>query len=133
MRVAIAIFVAFVLFIVGWLINALVMTVLAVAATYAGVKPGIFLLINIFLIWVLSPGLGGAVAVYATAKKFKDIDPMLILVGFVSFTAAMLILLFSFSLFIYSVQGDGFWSVLILLAQGTAVFIGANIGKNAVT
>lgn len=132
MRVALAVLVAFLLFIVAWLLNALVMAVLAVAATYAGVKPGLFLIINIFLIWVLAPGLGSGVAVYAAAKKFRDVDPALILVGFVSVSVVVLVLLFSLSLLVYSLQGEGFSNVLILVAQGAAVLIGAKVGKNAV-
>jgi hypothetical protein len=132
MRVTLAVSMAFVVFIFSWLINALLMTALAVAATLAGVKPGIFLLFNIFLIWILSPGLGAAVAVYATAKKFSNVDPSLILVGFVSVTAVVLIMMFSLSLLVYSVQGEGYLNLLTLFAQGGAVFVGAKIGKNAV-
>jgi len=106
---------------------------LALLATKAGVKPGFFFLINLFLIWVLSPGLGSGIAIYATGNKFREIDTNLIYVAFVSIVVVVLILMFLFSALVYSVQGGGYGNIILLLAQGAAVIVGARIGKNAVT
>ena len=132
MKLVIAISVAFLVFIFSWILNALLMMGLALLATKAGVKPGFFLLINIFLIWVLSPGIGSGIAIYATGSKFREIDTNLIYVAFVTIVVVLLILIFLFSALVYSAQGGGYGNMILLLGQGFAVIVGARIGKNAV-
>ncbi len=132
MRVALAILYAFFVFLLSWMLNAIAIAGIAFAATSAGVKPGIFLFLNILLVWILSPGLGSGVAMYAAGKKFKDVEVSLILVGFVTVCIVCLTILFSLSLLIYSVKGENFWSIVLLLAQGTSVLVGAKVGKNVI-
>jgi hypothetical protein len=131
MRLGIAVIVAFVIFVIAWLMNAAVMLGLAYAATSAGVTPGFFLILNVLLAWIVAPGLGSGVALYVTVKKFKDIDPSYLLVAFVTACVVLSVLMFIFSVLAYSVKGEGFWSVVLLVFQGAAVLIGARIGKKA--
>ena len=133
MKLVLAIVVSFLIFIFSWLVNGFLMMGLALMATAAGVKPGVFLFINIFLIWILAPGLGSGVAIYATGKKFEKVDINLVHVGFVSIVVVLLFLMFMFSAFVYAAQGSGYGNIVLLLAQGAAVVIGARIGKGAVT
>jgi len=128
MRVAVAIFFAFIIFFLSWLINASVVMGISIAATSAGVKPGLLLVLSTFLNWIVSPGVSSGIAIYSIKVKFNDLNPSLILVGFSSIT------FFVFSLFIlsfflrYLKDLESLTNLLVLIAQTASILIGARVG-----
>jgi hypothetical protein len=127
-RAVLAVVVALILFVVMWLVIAGIIAAMAWAATAAGVRPGIFLLVNIFLMWVLSPGVGAALAVFAATSHFESIDSKTIFVAFVSICSVVLLVLFCLSLVSVYLERSTFWHLLLFVAQAVSIFGGARIG-----
>ena len=129
MQSVLAVFFSFLIFLLSWFINAFLIGALAMAAVYAGAGQGLFLIINIIFIWIICPGIGAFVAISATVKKFIDVEIGTIFVGFVSVCAVLIILFFLFSVSLYFMELNNFWSVIVLLFQSASIIIGARLGK----
>lgn len=128
MRSVLAVVVSLALFLLMWLVVAGIIAAMAWAATTAGVRPGLFLFFNIFLMWVLSPGVGAALAIFATVSHFEKIDSKTIFVAFVSIAGIVLFVLFCLSFISVYLDQSPFWYLLLLLAQAASIFGGARIG-----
>jgi hypothetical protein len=129
MRSVLAVFFSFVIFLLSWFINAFLVGALAMAAVYAGAGQGLFLILNIIFIWIICPGIGAFVAVSGAIKKFIDVEVNTIFVGFVSVCAVLIILFFLFSVSLYFMELNNFWSVIVLLLQSASIIFGARFGK----
>jgi len=87
------------------------------------------MLIHIFLMWVLSPGVGAGVAIYASASAFKTVPVSHIFVSFVSVCAAILALVFLFGIVAYAHGGSSTGELIMFILQAVAIFVGARIGR----
>ena len=114
-----------------WLLCAALIAALAWAGTEAGVSPGLFLIVNVFLMWILSPGLGAGVAIYATISQFTHVPASTIFVGFVSVCSVILLLLFLASLVALAYDKSSLGSVTLFFFQAISIFVGARVGKFA--
>lgn len=124
-------FLTLLVFVMVWVLVSVLVAGISWAATVAGVRPGIFLTINVFLIWVLSPAVGAGVAVYAMIERFASVDAKTIFVGFTSACGALAALMFIFDLLLHlSGQGNG-WKTVLFATQVVAIFGGAKIGSFA--
>ncbi len=128
MRAVLAVATTLCIFVVMWVVVAVIIAVMAWAATAAGVQPGLFLLVNVFLIWIVSPGVGAGVAVFATSSHFESVDAKTIFVAFVSVCSIVLLALLCLSLLAYYFERSSLWHVLLLVAQAVAILLGARVG-----
>lgn len=129
MKAIAAVLSALAVFAFVWLLVALLVAGMAWAATDAGVKPGLFLILNMLLVWILSPAVGAGVAIYATTNHFTSVDPKTVFVSFVSICSALLALALLLEILVYfSGVGSG-WKLLLFAAQVAAIMAGAKLGS----
>jgi tetratricopeptide (TPR) repeat protein len=129
MRLVLAVIVAVVLFLFCWAFIAVLLTLLAWVVVQTEQASPLFFLIHVLLIWILSPGAGAALAIFATASIFKTVAPSAIFVSFVSVCAALF--------FVAAVMGAASvisgtlaaHNFVVGLFQILAIFIGARIGR----
>jgi hypothetical protein len=129
MRLVLAVIVAIVLFLFCWALIASLLTLLAWVVVQTGQASSLFFLIHVLLTWVLSPGVGAALAVFATSSIFKTVAPSAIFLCFVSIFAPLSIivaLLETASLISGELVTHQF---VVSLLQIVAIFLGARIGR----
>ena len=129
MRSVGAVLFAFVVFLFSWFLNAFLVSALAFAGVSAGGGAGLFLILNMLFVWIVCPGIGSFIAVSATIKKFSDIEVQTIYVGFVTVCAVLIFFLFLFSISLYFMELNGFWSIVLFVMQSCAVIYGSKFGK----
>jgi hypothetical protein len=110
---------------------AALLSVIGTVASHARDGVGLIHLIHAFLIWVLSPGIGGFFAIYLTALLFASVSTQTIYVSFVSVTAVILAMLFLIGIISLRLGVSSFGSVILFALQTAAIFLGAWIGKAA--
>lgn len=132
MRLTLITIFALIIFFISWFINAALIAGLAYLATSAGVKSGIFLDINVLLTWIIAPGLGSGVAIYAVGKKFSNTDINLVFVSFISVIVMLLIVIFISNIFLQNTDIYSFWNLLIFFSQSISIIVGARIGRNLI-
>jgi hypothetical protein len=130
MRSSLAVFTAFIVFLLSWFINASLIYILAFAAVSAGAGAGIFLILNVLFVWIICPGIGAFVGVSAAIKRFLDVEIGTIFAGFISVCSVLIILFFVFSTSMYIMELNSFWNVILLVLQGISVIYGAKFGKS---
>ena len=131
MKTVLAVIVCLLLFLLGWFLLAGLLYVMGWAALKTGEKPGLFFLIHILLMLVLSPGVGAGVAIYATTTTFKSVAPIVIFTGFVSVCAVLLLLGFLSGALSFVRGSTSIGQLIIFLLQAAAIFVGARIGRAA--
>ncbi len=102
---------------------------LGVVASKASSGLGLLHLLHVFLMWVISPGVGGFFAVSVTAHIFRSVPISTIYVSFVSVAAVLLVLLFLLGVLRVRVGGSTVGEMVIFVLQAAAIFLGARIGK----
>ena len=113
-----------------WLLVAFLIAGMAWVATEAGgVRPRLFLLFNVLLVWVLSPAVGSAVAIHAASEQFRSVDPKTIFVAFVSICSSILALAFAFEILSFFSGVTNGWKLLLFILQVIAILGGAKIGS----
>jgi hypothetical protein len=117
---------------IGWLVIAFLLSLIAILASEARSGIGLLHLINAFLVWVLSPGVGGFFAVYVTSLLFWSVSTQTIYVSFVSVTAVVLVILFLLGVLSVRLGGSSYVDLALFILQGAAIFPGARVGKAAV-
>ena len=115
--------------VIGWLVMALLLSMIGAVASQARSGVGLLHVVHTFLIWVLSPGIGGFFAVYLTALWFNSVSTHTIYVSFVSVAAVILILLFLMGIVSVRLGESSFGSLVLFALQAVAIFLGARIGK----
>src|SRR5438105_4441174 len=93
MRAALAVIVAILIFLFCWMLIAVLLAFLGWIAVKTEQASSLFLLIHVLLIWILSPGVGAAIAIFSTSSIFRTVGPSTIFVGFVSVWAGLLLIL----------------------------------------
>ncbi|MFZ5862070.1 MAG: hypothetical protein ACOYXR_04390 [Nitrospirota bacterium] len=121
-----------IILVLGWVLMATILAVIGIIASRARPEVGVFPLVNIFLMWVLSPGVGGFFAVYVTALLFRSVPISTIYVSFVSVAAVLVILFFIYDFERMVLEGSGIGKFLIFVLQSGAIFLGALAGKTFV-
>ena len=129
MRSVGAVLFAFMVFLFSWFFNAFLVSALAFAGVSAGGGAGFFLILNILFVWIVCPGLGAFIAISATIKKFSDIEVQTIYVGFVTLCAVLIFFMFIFSVSLYFMELNSFWSIVLFVLQSSAVIYGSKFGK----
>ena len=120
---------AFAIFIVMWLFIAGLIVGLAYVSAQAGVGGSVFWAFNTFLVWILSPAAGAAVAVYAAITTFRSVEATTIFVAFVSVCASLICILFIFAM-VAAINGQGAGQLLLFTGQSASIFVGARIGRS---
>lgn len=129
MKLILAVIVAIVLFIFCWVLIAALLTLLAWVVVQTGQTSSLFFLIHVLLIWILSPGVGAALAVFATSSIFRAVAPSAIFLSFVSILAALFIII-AISETASFISGDlATRTFVVSLFQIVAIFLGARIGR----
>jgi hypothetical protein len=129
MRSILAVITAIAIFLFSWALLAGLLYVLGWAALNTGQRPGLFFFIHIFLMWVLSPGVGAAVAVYAASSAFQSVPPATIFVSFISVWTVVLLLLLLFGVLSWSKGTTSGGQVVLFLFQAAAILAGARVGR----
>lgn len=130
MKTALAVIVAGVFMLVGWLLLAALLYGVMYVASHAREGVGLMYLLNILLMWVLGPGFGGFLATYITPRLFKTIDVSTIATSFISVIVTLAIVMGLLSLVFPQQDGGGFGQLVLFVVQVAAIVIGAKIGKS---
>lgn len=128
MRSVIACITALVVFVVSWLLVGSLLAVMGWIANNTGYSSTVFLVIHVFLIWILSPGVGAAIAIAATNAIFKTVSLSTIYVSFVSICATASFVLF-FLGYIAANTEQPIGRLVVFLLQVLAIFVGAYVGR----
>jgi hypothetical protein len=115
----------------GWIIMAILLSLIGAIASQAHGGVGLLHLIHVFLIWVLSPGIGGFFALYVTALLFNSVSTHTIYVSFVSATAVILAVLLLAGIVSIRLGESPLGSLILFALQAAAIFLGARVGKAA--
>jgi hypothetical protein len=88
----------------------------------------LIVVIHVFLMYVLSAGIGGFFAIYLTSLMFRAVDPKTLYVSFVSVVAAVATVLF---LLVISLSSDkrSTGEMITFMLQSAAIFAGAWVGR----
>jgi len=125
-----AVVVAGVFMLVGWLLLAALLYGVMYVASNAREGVGLMHLLNILLMWVLGPCFGGFLATYITPRLFKTVDVTTIATSFISVIVTLAIVLGLLSLVLSQQDGGGIGQLVLFVVQVAAIVIGAKIGKN---
>ena len=87
------------------------------------------MVLHILSMWIVSPLLAGALAIYSTSRIFVSVDSDAILKGLVSISAAILLFLLTIGTVTTVVSDRSLWTVALGFAQAAAVFVGAYFGR----
>ncbi|TXH71577.1 MAG: hypothetical protein E6Q83_01025 [Thiothrix sp.] len=130
MKAALAVIVAGVFMLVGWLLLAALLYGVMYVASHSREGVGLMHLLNILLMWVLGPGFGGFLATYITPRLFKSIDVSTIATSFISVIVTLAIVMGLLSLVFPQQDGGGVGQLVLFVVQVAAIVIGAKIGKS---
>ena len=120
----------FAIFLFSWILLALLLTLMGYAVIQSGHRPGSLMIIHILAIWVLCPGIGAGIAVFATCRSFTTVSKDLILHVFVSICAAIIVLLLAVQI------GQNFFGdsplseTVVFILQAVSIFVGALVGRH---
>ncbi|MBF0239892.1 MAG: hypothetical protein HQM12_19505 [SAR324 cluster bacterium] len=127
---ALAVIVAGVFMLIGWLMLAALLYGVMYVASHAREGLGLMHLVNILLMWVLGPGFGGLLATYITPRLFKTIDVSTIATSFISVVVTLAIVMGILSLLVQQRDGANIGQFLLFVFQVSAIVIGAKLGKS---
>lgn len=129
MKSVLAVVTAVIVLVAGWLLIGLMLLLLGYFGAKAAGGVGLMSLINLFLVWVLSPTVGGFLALRITSDLFKSVSIHTIYVGFVSVTAVLLIITSVAGLSTVARGNSPIGPFLFSLLQAAGIFFGAWIGR----
>ena len=130
MKTALAVIVAFVFMLIGWLMLVALLYGIMFVASRAREGVGLMHLLNILLIWVLGPGFGGFLATYITPRLFESIDPATIATSFITAVVTFAVVIGLLSLLLVQQGGVGVGQYVLFVVQLAAIVFGAKIGKS---
>jgi hypothetical protein len=130
MKPVLAVITSVVVLAAGWLLIGLVLSLLGYFGAQAAGRVILMHYLNLFLVWVLSPTVGGFLALRITSDIFKSVSIHTIYVGFVSVTAVLLALTYLAGLFAVTKGGSSIGDFLFSMLQGAGIFFGAWIGRS---
>lgn len=130
MKTALAVIVAGIFMLIGWLMLAALLYGVMYVASHAREGVGLMHLLNILLMWVLGPGFGGFLATYITPRVFKTIDASTIATSFISVVVTLAVVLGLLSLMFVQQNGAGVGQFVLFVVQVAAIVFGAKIGKS---
>ncbi len=119
-----------VILVVAWLVIALIIYVIGMVGSQARPGLGLIHLIHIFLMWVLSAGIGGFFAIYLPSLMFHAVDLKTLYVSFVSVVAVIITVLFLIAFISLSSGRRSTGEVIMFLLQSAAIFVGAWVGRH---
>ena len=130
MKTALAVVVALIFLVAGWLFLSALLYAVGYVASNARDGIGLMRLLHVLLMWVLGPGFGGFLATYITPRLFKQVGIAIIFTSFVSVVITLAIILGLLSL-VFVQQGKiGIGEFVLLIVQVSAIIVGAKIGKS---
>lgn len=129
MKPVLAVVTSVVVLVVGWLFIGIILSLLGYFGVQAAGRVGLMHYLNLFLVWILSPTIGGFFVLRITAEIFKSVSIQTIYVGFVSVTAVLLAFTYLAGLSAVTSGSSSVGSFIFSLAQGAAIFFGAWIGR----
>lgn len=130
MKAVLAVVTALLVLVFVWLLVAGLMYGMGYLALQA--RPtggGLLLLLHVFVMWVLSPGVGGYLAVFVTSAIFRSVPVSTIYVSFVSVIGVMTVLLFLLGLVGYWWGRSTLWEFVFFVLQAVAIFVGARVAR----
>ena len=130
MKVALAVIVAFVFLLIGWLFLAALLYGVMYVASHAREGVGLMHLLNILLMLILGPGFGGFLATYITPRIFKAIDVSTIATSFISVVVTLAIIMGLLSLLFVQQERSSIGQFILFILQVSAIVVGAKIGKS---
>lgn len=127
-----AVLATFAIFIFSWMLLALLLTLIGYASIQSGHRPGVLMVIHFLATWVLCPGIGAGVAVFATSRSFMTVSTDMIFTAFVSICAAIIALLLAAQVGSNLVGDSPLSETVIFILQAVSIFLGALVGRRAV-
>jgi len=124
MKAALAVIVAFLFLLVGWLFLAALLYGVGYVASHAREGIGLMHLFNVLLMWVLGPGFGGFLATYVTPRMFKEIDAATISTSFISVVVTLAVVMGLMSLLFVQQDKSGIGQLVLFVVQVSAIIIG---------
>jgi hypothetical protein len=128
MKTSLAVITACAFMVAGWVImSSLLFVVMQVAS---GAVRGLTLMyiVNLLLIWIISPGFGGFMATFVTQRIFRNVSPARITIGFLSVISTIFVFA-SISIAFVQTEPNRIFNFIILLFQAAAIFAGAKFGE----
>jgi hypothetical protein len=129
MRAILAVVTALFVLILGWLLVAGLLYLMGIIAIKARPQAGLLLIVHIFLIWVLSPGAAGYLAIFVTSRLFRSVPIPTLYVSFVSVVGVLSALLFLIGVLAYSTGHSTLGEPILLVFQAAAILVGARIAR----
>jgi len=129
MKTVLAVLIGFVVLLVSWVVTVVLISLIdgVVAAARPGLGPDHWL--NLLLGWVLGPGVGALFAIYVPSIMFRSVEPHTLFVSFISINIFIFLLVLITGFYVLNVDGSGIGQIIIHVIQGTALVLGAYIGK----
>jgi len=129
MKPVLAVVTALLVLVLAWLLVAGVMYGIGYVAMQARPTGGLLLVFHIFLMWVLSPGVAGYLAVFVTSALFRSVPVSTVYVSFVSVVGVFTVLLFLLGLAGYSWGRSTLLQLVLFTLQAAAIFVGARVAR----
>ena len=126
MRTALAVFVAFILLVVGWLAFAALFYSMLLIGIKATGSAGTVAIINVLIMWIIGPGFGGYLAMYGSSRLFPSVSLASLQASFIYILVIIFSILFVFSLALE--KNINLIEHIVFIAQLIAIFTGARIG-----
>ena len=129
MKVAFAVIVSFVIFLLGWLFLASLLYGLAYVAAMAQNGISMMHYLNLLMMWFLGPGFGGYLATNIAPKIFKDVNAATIATSFISSVITLSVVLGLISVAALINNEFSFGGFIIFIIQVISIILGAKIGS----
>lgn len=130
MKAILAVVVALLLLLLGWLLVAGLLYGMGYVAMQARPTGGFLVILHVFVMWVLSPGVGGYLAVFVTSAIFRSVSVSTLYVSFVSVVGVFTVLLFLLGLAGYSWGRSTLLQLALFTVQAAAIFAGAKVARS---
>ena len=131
MKTALAVIVAFVFLLIGWLFLLALLFGVGYVASQARQGVGLMHILHVLLIWFLAPGFGGFLATFITPKIFREVDVATLATSFISVVVTLAVVMGLLSLFYILQEKVGINELVISTIQVVAIVVGAKIGKSS--
>jgi hypothetical protein len=130
MKAIFAVVVALLVLVLGWLLVAGLLYGMGYVAMQARPTGGLLVIFHVFLMWVLSPGVGGYLAVFVTSAIFRSVPVSTVYVSFMSVVGVFTVLLFLLGLAGYSWGRSTLVQLALFTLQAIAIFVGARVARS---
>lgn len=129
MKTIAAVLATFAVFLISWLLLVFLLSVMGYTVLKSGHQPGFLIGLHLLAIWVLCPGIGSGLAIFATCQSFGTVSKDLILHVFVAICSALFLLLLTMQISRTFLSDAPLSESIIFVLQVTSVLGGAGLGR----